>query len=119
MTEEERLAYIEDLKAQLHVLETQGTSQTHVHVTLTLEEVRMPLTTLQGALDNLLGYPKLILRKDGRHCWRTSRGMIEKGDVCVNGFRIRDVCHPMHEWDSIKFAYGRQNHFFTWKGLET
>lgn len=113
MTEEERLSRIQELERRLEEAERSLERGRHTSShAVTIDEVRMPLNTLQGALDNVFSYPQLIVRKDGTHSFRTSASMIMKGDV-VNGRHVRDPGFVMHEWDTVRF--GPRQHILTWK----
>jgi len=42
------------------------------------------MRTLQCVIDNYMGYPKLIYRRNGKVAIRNSKSMIEKGQVLLN-----------------------------------
>lgn len=79
-----------------------------------VEAYQMPLNTLQGALDNFLNFPKLIVRRDGKVMVRTSKKKIERGEVQLNGFIETDPGAKIRKWDLIHWAY--KERCFTWQG---
>lgn len=121
MTSTEQALYtklrILELERQLAIAEV-GLSQVRSKSAevRTIEDARMPLHTLQGALDNQLGYPQKIERRDGIVAFRTSRSLILKGSVLVNDRHIDDPGYKMKEWDLVRFGpRSTKGHMFTWK----
>lgn len=68
--------------------------------------------SLQSVLDNFLGYPQLIYRRGRKPIVKTSKSMIEKGYVYVNGFTKRDVDYPVFSGDYVKFGMARKGEHF-------
>ena len=60
--------------------------------------------TLERVLDNFLGYPKIIHTKTGKDRIVTSRNMILKGQVRINGFTVTNPEEPVKPGTHIKWG---------------
>jgi len=67
--------------------------------------------SLQAVLDNFFGYPKEYY-VNGKLRFKTSIGMINKGNVEVNNRKVSDGSFPLHSGDFVKFGMKRYKEYF-------
>jgi len=65
------------------------------------------MKTLQQILDNHLSYPKMIYKKNGKIALITSKSMIEKGHVRVNGITECSPDAPVSAGSHIQYGMYR------------
>ena len=63
------------------------------------------MRTLQGVIDNFMGYPKLIYRRNGKVAIRNSKTMIEKGQVLLNEITCFDIEKQVLNGDYIRWGF--------------